>query len=184
MCGVLLAAGLCSFEHFYFKYVRNKVEKTDKAGCCALISLSVGKSLTFRGTVYEASQLMKNHKCSDPVCDTQLWRVRHELDVAKLRLTKLQGQLQSRGITPAPPQTNSFTTQPTTNRSNNISFPSLTSMGLKEEKHEEEEEDNSLLEQFSDIEGEDEEEEIIEKCRNMISGRNIPQEMTEIETVL
>ena len=89
MCGVLLAAGLCSFEHFYFKYVRNKVHKTDKAGCCALISLvttnstyhpaipgcylqSVGKSLTFRGTVYEASQLMKNHKCSDPVCDTLL----------------------------------------------------------------------------------------------------------------
>jgi len=183
MCGVLLAAGLCSFEHFYFKYVRNKVEKTDKAGCCALISLSVGKSLTFRGTVYEASQLMKNHKCSDPVCDTQLWRVRHELDVAKLRLTKLQGQLKSCGITAAPPHTKPFNFQPTTNRSNNNSFPSLTSIGLKEEKHEEEEEENSLLEQFSDTEGE-EEEEIIEKCRSIISGRGVPQEMTELETVL
>ena len=39
MCGVLLAAGLCSLEHVYFKYIRNNVNKTDKAGCCALISL-------------------------------------------------------------------------------------------------------------------------------------------------
>ena len=39
MCGVLLAAGLCSLEHVYFKYVRNNVKKTDQAGCCALISL-------------------------------------------------------------------------------------------------------------------------------------------------
>ena len=39
MCGVLLAAGLCSLEHVYVKYVRNNVNKTDKAVCCALISL-------------------------------------------------------------------------------------------------------------------------------------------------
>ena len=37
---------------------------------------SVGKSLTFRGTVNEARELMKTHKCSDPVCSTQLLRVR------------------------------------------------------------------------------------------------------------
>ena len=37
---------------------------------------SVGKSLTFRGTVNEARELMKSHKCSDPVCSTQLLRVR------------------------------------------------------------------------------------------------------------
>ena len=36
---------------------------------------SVGKSLTFRGTVFEASHLIKSHKCADPVCDTQLLRV-------------------------------------------------------------------------------------------------------------
>ena len=80
---------------------RNRVEKTDHPGCCALVSLvssihililniilknnistvifcpdqSVGKSLTFRGTVFEASHLIKSHKCADPVCDTQLLRV-------------------------------------------------------------------------------------------------------------
>ena len=93
MCGVLLAAALCSMEHLYCKYVKKSVNKTDQAGCCALVSLvrifkqlmgssrvsvllqSVGKSLTFRGTVFEASELMKNHKCSDPVCDGQLLKV-------------------------------------------------------------------------------------------------------------
>ena len=36
---------------------------------------SVGKSLTFRGTVNEARELMKSHKCSDPVCTNQLGKV-------------------------------------------------------------------------------------------------------------
>ena len=42
----------------------------------ACSTLSTGKSLTFRGTVYEASELIKSHKCSDPLCDTQLLKVR------------------------------------------------------------------------------------------------------------
>ena len=41
---------------------------------------SMGSSLTFRGTVDEASELMKNHRCSNAICDTNLWRVKHELD--------------------------------------------------------------------------------------------------------
>ena len=44
---------------------------------------SVGKSLTFRGTVYEASELIKTHRCKDPICDTHLWKVKHELDMAR-----------------------------------------------------------------------------------------------------
>lgn len=95
MCGAALAAGLCSLEHFYFKYLRRSIHKQDTAGCCALLSLvsnvsrmsqhkkndlqSVGKSLTFRGTVNEARELMKTHKCSDPVCSTQLFRVRKDI---------------------------------------------------------------------------------------------------------
>ena len=39
MCGVVLAAALCSGEYLYFRYIRNFVGKTDTAGCCALISL-------------------------------------------------------------------------------------------------------------------------------------------------
>ena len=39
MCGAALAAGLCSLEHFYFKYLRRSIHKQDTAGCCALLSL-------------------------------------------------------------------------------------------------------------------------------------------------
>ena len=39
MMGVVLAAGLCSLEHVYFKYLRGSINKTDQAGCCALLSL-------------------------------------------------------------------------------------------------------------------------------------------------
>ena len=92
---------------------------------------SVGKSLTFRGTVFEASEVMKSHKCADPVCDTQLWKVRkhqcqkvsnvliqvrHELDLARLRLTKLQSELKSRGINPTVKKTYSNSFQSNTNR--------------------------------------------------------------------
>lgn len=39
LCGIFLAAGLMSMEHAYIKWVRGSVTKTDKAGCCALLSL-------------------------------------------------------------------------------------------------------------------------------------------------
>ena len=60
----------------------------------------MGKTLTFRGTVYEASELMKTHRCKDPICDTHLWKVRHELDLAKIKMRKLEDELKRRGITP------------------------------------------------------------------------------------
>lgn len=61
---------------------------------------SMGKSLTFRGTVYEASELLKNHRCKDPICDTNLWKVKHELDMAKLKMRNLEAELLSKGIVP------------------------------------------------------------------------------------
>lgn len=39
MLGILLSAGLLLGEHIYFKCVRKHLVKTDKAQCCALISL-------------------------------------------------------------------------------------------------------------------------------------------------
>jgi len=39
MSGILLAAVLLGLEHVYFKYVRKRLAKTDRGGCCALISL-------------------------------------------------------------------------------------------------------------------------------------------------
>jgi ionotropic glutamate receptor NMDA 2B len=60
----------------------------------------MGKSLTFRGTVYEASELMRTHRCKDPICDTHLWKVKHELDMAKIRMRKLEDELRGHGVTP------------------------------------------------------------------------------------
>lgn len=58
----------------------------------------LGKSLTFRGAVYEAQELLRNHRCSDPVCDTHLWKVRHELDMTRLRVRQLEKAMDSHGI--------------------------------------------------------------------------------------
>ena len=60
----------------------------------------MGKSLTFRGTVYEASELVKAHRCKDPICDTNLWKVKHELDMAQLKMRSLEAELLSKGIIP------------------------------------------------------------------------------------
>jgi len=108
MCGAALAAGLCSLEHFYFKYLRPTINKTDTAGCCALISLSVGKSLTFLGTVNEARELMKSHQCSDTNCSTQMWKVQQELEAAKKRVAKLRTELKSRGMKSSLPPSYSY----------------------------------------------------------------------------
>ena len=59
---------------------------------------SMGSSLTFRGTVDEASELMKNHRCSNPICDTNLWRVKHELDMARIKMESLESELYAKGI--------------------------------------------------------------------------------------
>lgn len=61
----------------------------------------MGKSLTFRGAVYEAQDILKHHRCRDPICDTHLWKVRHELDMARLRIRQLEKDLEVHGIKPS-----------------------------------------------------------------------------------
>lgn len=100
MAGILLAALLLLLEHLYFKYFRKRLAKTDRGGCCALISLSMGKSLTFRGAVFEATEILKQHKCKDSICDTHLWKVKHELDMARLRIRQLEKTMDQHGIKP------------------------------------------------------------------------------------
>ena len=41
---------------------------------------SLGNSLS---GIIPSSEKLKNHRCDDPICDTNLWRVRHELDLAR-----------------------------------------------------------------------------------------------------
>ncbi|XP_022236486.1 uncharacterized protein LOC111084009, partial [Limulus polyphemus] len=95
-CGVLFTVVLLGVEHIYFKYIRKHLAKTDKQSCFALVSLSMGKSISFPGAVFEAQDMMKEHRCHDPVCDTQLWKVRHELDMTRLKLRQLEKQLNLR----------------------------------------------------------------------------------------
>jgi ionotropic glutamate receptor NMDA 2B len=60
----------------------------------------MGKSLTFRDAVYEAQEILRRHRCNDPLCDTHLWKVKHELDMARLRVRQLERTMDSHGIKP------------------------------------------------------------------------------------
>ncbi|XP_076276632.1 glutamate ionotropic receptor NMDA type subunit 2 isoform X4 [Lasioglossum baleicum] len=100
MMGILLAAAFLLLEHLYFKYVRQHLARSDGGGCCTLFSLSMGKSLTFRGAVFEAQDILRYHRCRDPICDTHLWKVKHELDMARIRIRQLEKDLEAHGIKP------------------------------------------------------------------------------------
>ncbi|ESP03117.1 hypothetical protein LOTGIDRAFT_137890 [Lottia gigantea] len=91
--GMVLGSILLILEHMYFRFGRKTIRKWDKCGCCSLVSLSMGRSLNFEQSVMEAIDLHKKHKCKDPICETQLWKVRHELDLALIKINKLQKQL-------------------------------------------------------------------------------------------
>ncbi|KAK3886639.1 hypothetical protein Pcinc_009218 [Petrolisthes cinctipes] len=57
----------------------------------------MGKSLTFRGAVYEATDKLRRHRCRDPLCDTHIWRVKHELDMARITIKHLEKELEASG---------------------------------------------------------------------------------------
>jgi len=58
--------------------------------CLLGIVQSVGKSLTFEQSVREAIELQRNYRCKNPVCETQVWKLRHELDMAQLNVSRLK----------------------------------------------------------------------------------------------
>ncbi|KAG8193277.1 hypothetical protein JTE90_027021 [Oedothorax gibbosus] len=99
-CGVLFTIMVLVLEHIYFKYIRKHLAKKDTGDCFTLISLSMGKSLSFRGAVFEATDLLKHHRCKDPVCDTQLWKTRHELDMANMKIRQLEANIQAALMSP------------------------------------------------------------------------------------
>ena len=53
----------------------------------------MGKSLTFEQSVREAIELQRHHKCKNPVCETHVWKLKHELDLALLKIDRMQKQL-------------------------------------------------------------------------------------------
>ncbi|NP_001191485.1 NR2 [Aplysia californica] len=91
--GVLLGILILVFEHLYFQFGRKTLRKIDKCGCCALVSLSLGKSLRMKDYVDEAISLYTKNRCKDPVCETQIWKLRHQLDMALFKIDNLQAQL-------------------------------------------------------------------------------------------
>ncbi|XP_037796570.1 glutamate receptor ionotropic, NMDA 2B-like isoform X2 [Penaeus monodon] len=99
-CGILLALLLLGLEHVYFKYFRQYVARSETGTCCALLSMSMGKSLSFPGAVFESQDVLRAHRCQDPLCDTHLWKVKHELDMARLRIQHLENQLVDHGLRP------------------------------------------------------------------------------------
>ena len=54
---------------------------------------SMGQSLTFERSVMEAIDYHRTHKCKDPLCETQLWKAKHELDLALLKISQLRKQI-------------------------------------------------------------------------------------------
>ncbi|GIY89035.1 glutamate receptor ionotropic, NMDA 2B [Caerostris extrusa] len=59
-----------------------------QGGYLTLISLSMGKSLNFRGAVQEATDIITHHKCKNPICDTTLRKTRHDLHMANLKIKR------------------------------------------------------------------------------------------------
>ena len=58
----------------------------------------MGKSLSFRGAVYEATDKLRRHRCRDPLCDTHIWKVKHELDLARVKIQQLEKELECQGL--------------------------------------------------------------------------------------
>ena len=54
----------------------------------------MGKSLTFEQSVLEAIDVQRKHKCNDPICEMHLWKAKHELDMALLKIKRLQTEIE------------------------------------------------------------------------------------------
>ncbi|XP_048763861.2 glutamate receptor ionotropic, NMDA 2B-like [Ostrea edulis] len=98
--GVLIGGLVLLVEHLYFKFGRRCLRKYDKNMCCALVSLSMGQSLTFQQSVMNALARQKHHDCRNPRCELLLWKERHNHDLSQLYISTLKDQLKSYGITP------------------------------------------------------------------------------------
>ncbi|XP_078319619.1 glutamate receptor ionotropic, NMDA 2B-like isoform X2 [Crassostrea virginica] len=98
--GVLLGGLVLLMEHLYFKFGRRCLRKYDKNLCCSLVSLSMGRSLTFEQSVMKALARQKRTECRNPRCEVSLWKERHSHDLSLLYINKLKEQLESYGISP------------------------------------------------------------------------------------
>ncbi|XP_076458544.1 glutamate receptor ionotropic, NMDA 2B-like [Babylonia areolata] len=91
--GTGLATLTFLLEYCLFWFGRRRLSTWDKKDCCTLISMSMGLSLSFQQSVHDALQLHKSHRCRNPVCESQLWKANHRLDMARLEIDKLQKEI-------------------------------------------------------------------------------------------
>lgn len=55
----------------------------------------MGKSLHFEDAVRETIQLQRSFRCKNAVCETQTWKLKHQLDLAKFKVERLRKDLRS-----------------------------------------------------------------------------------------
>lgn len=59
---------------------------------------SMGKSLTFRGAVFEAQDFLKFRRCKDAVCDSQYQLLRNQLMSTYSKMKQLEKELELRKL--------------------------------------------------------------------------------------
>ena len=77
-------------------YLSQYISVASSSQCvCRLVLCvqSMGKSLTFEQSVREAIELQKHFRCKNPICETQVWKLKHELDLALLKIDRLNKQI-------------------------------------------------------------------------------------------
>ncbi|XP_046449202.1 glutamate receptor ionotropic, NMDA 2B-like isoform X2 [Daphnia pulex] len=93
LSGIGLAFLLLGLEHIYFHSIRPHLTSPTTGACCSLISINMGKSLTFRDAVFETQDRLKSHRCRDAICRLHLRRLNLQLDVTRKRIRQLEKQL-------------------------------------------------------------------------------------------
>jgi ionotropic glutamate receptor NMDA 2B len=53
----------------------------------------MGKSLNFEQSVREALDIHRKHKCKNAICELQIWKTKHELDLSLIKIQRLQEQI-------------------------------------------------------------------------------------------
>ncbi|XP_070181789.1 glutamate receptor ionotropic, NMDA 2C-like [Littorina saxatilis] len=91
--GTGLAALTFLLEVFLFWFGRRRLSAWDKKGCCTLISMSMGMSLSFQQSVHDALQHHQTHRCRNSACEHQIWKANHRLDMARLEIGRLQKEI-------------------------------------------------------------------------------------------
>nr|XP_027196255.1 glutamate receptor ionotropic, NMDA 2B-like [Dermatophagoides pteronyssinus] len=88
-CGILLTVILLALEHFYFRYCRRYLAKTEKADCFALVSLSLARSLKLNQKDQDICD-REWYVCDNVECEHRRRKTLKELNIARYRIRELE----------------------------------------------------------------------------------------------